>query len=81
MRSGVSLNTQESVVRFSQSWRNLCEILWGLIVSEAVQMDLLDRREIEEEKEQNTPIPTGPHFLLLLFCFVLLQILNKNKNP
>ena len=44
--------------------------MWGLIVSEAVQMDLLDRRDIEEEKEQNTPIPTGPHcFFVFFFCF------------
>ena len=46
--------------------------MWGLIVSEAVQMDLLDRRDIEEEKEQNTPIPTGPHCFFCFFVFVFL---------
>ena len=51
--------------------------MWDLIVSEAVQMDLLNRIEIEEEKEQNTPIPTGPHCFFCLFVFYfkfLLQI-------
>ena len=51
--------------------------MWDLIVSEAVQMDLLNRREIEEEKEQNTPIPTGPHCFFLL-VFFLLQIFTSN---